>query len=81
MAWLAGIPVFYLPYVQGDVHDPLGPLENLMFNFNRIFGFSTYITWDVYDLLALTPTPDTRWRLANRGPARRGPSWSPGAWY
>jgi hypothetical protein len=73
VVWMAGVPVFYLPYVQGDVHDPLGPLENLMFNYNRIFGFSTYVTWDVYDLLGITPTPDTRWRLNTDYMTSRGP--------
>jgi hypothetical protein len=68
------IPVFYLPYVQGDARDPLGPLENLQLNYNRIFGFQTSLTLNLYDLLGIDPTPGTRWRgdvdyLTARGPA------------
>jgi len=28
-----------------------------MVNYNRIFGFQTFVTLDVYDLLGMTPTP------------------------
>lgn len=72
--WLEDIPVFYLPFFQGDVEDPLGPLQNLTFNFSRIFGFQIYTTWDVYDLIGITARPGTQWRLdadllTDRGPA------------
>lgn len=68
------IPFFWLPFVQGDARDPLGPVENLQLNYNRIFGFQTSLTLNLYDLLGIDPTPGTRWRgdvdyLTKRGPA------------
>ena len=69
-----GIPIFYFPYVQGDPADPLGPLEALNFNYNRIFGFEFLMSLNVYDLLGITPTPGTRWRLETDYLSRRGPA-------
>jgi hypothetical protein len=68
------IPIFYLPVVQGDARDPLGPLENIQLNYNRIFGFQTSLTLNLYDLFGIDPRPGTRWRgdvdyLTARGPA------------
>jgi hypothetical protein len=68
------VPFFYLPFLQGDANDPLGPLENVSFNANRIFGAQISTTFNVYDLLGITPYPGTRWRLdldylTSRGPA------------
>jgi len=68
------IPIFYLPFVQGDARDPLGPVENVQLNYNRIFGFQTSLTLNLYDLLGIDPRPGTRWRadvdyLTSRGPA------------
>lgn len=68
------VPIFYLPYVQGDPEDPLGPLEEVNANYNQIFGFQALTTWNVYDLLGLRPIPGTRLRfnadyLTLRGPA------------
>jgi hypothetical protein len=69
-----GIPVFYLPYLQGDANDPLGPLESLNFKYDRVFGFQFLSTWNIYDLLGIDPLPGTRWKgyvdyLSRRGPA------------
>jgi hypothetical protein len=74
VVWVGPIPIFYLPYVQGNVNDPLGPLENLGFNYSRIFGFQTFTSWDVYDLFGLTPVAGTRWRLNVDYMTRRGPA-------
>jgi hypothetical protein len=68
------IPVLYLPFVQGDAHDPLGPIQNFNFGYNRIFGGQFSTTLNVYDLVGLAPVPGTRWRmdldyLTSRGPA------------
>ncbi len=68
------IPVFYFPYVQGDPEDPLGPLESLRFNYNEIFGFQVYTSWNVYDLIGIDPRPGTRWRLHLDGLTERGPA-------
>jgi hypothetical protein len=61
--WVEGVPVFYSPYLQGDAEDPLGPLEALGFNYNRVFGFQTFVTLDMYDLIGMNKVPGTRWRL------------------
>ena len=71
---LEDVPVFYFPFLQGDARDPLGPLESIRFNHDRIFGTQIYTTFNVYDLLGLDPQPGTRWRadidyLSRRGPA------------
>jgi hypothetical protein len=68
------IPVFYLPFLRGDANDPLGPLESVTFNYNRIFGFTAGASLNVFDLLGIDPRPNTRWRfdvdyLTQRGPA------------
>src|SRR5262249_14466811 len=75
VVWIDGVPVFYLPYIQGNVHDPLGPLENIGFNYNRIYGFQLAVTLDVYDLLGITPVPNTRWRVDLDYLSRRGPGF------
>lgn len=71
---LNDIPIFYLPYVQGDPEDPLGPLDNVALNYNRIFGFQLLTTWNVYDLLGFRPVPGTRWRFDVDYLSRRGPA-------
>jgi hypothetical protein len=67
-------PVFYLPRMQGDATDPLGPLESINIGENRMFGFQFGLVFNVYDLIGVDPIPDTRWRatvdyLSSRGPA------------
>lgn len=71
---LEGVPVFYFPYLRGRVEDPFGPLEALSFNYNNIFGFQAYTTWDIYDLLGLDPIPGHRWRLYADYLSLRGPA-------
>lgn len=71
---LEDFPVFYLPYIQGDAHDPLGPVQNINVGYNRIFGGQFSTTLNVYDLIGIAPNPGTRWRmdldyLTSRGPA------------
>lgn len=71
---LENVPVFWLPYLQGDANDPLGPLEQINVGFNRVFGAQFMTTWNVYDILGVDPIPGTRWKLqadvlTSRGPA------------
>jgi hypothetical protein len=70
---LEGIPVFYLPYLQGDVRDPLGPLQSVGLGYSRVFGFQFFTTWNMYDLLGIDPAGDTRWRLDVDELSSRGP--------
>jgi hypothetical protein len=67
-------PIFYMPFVQGDAEDPLGPLEGFNVGFNRVFGAQIFTTWDMYDLIGVSRVPGTRWKLeldylTDRGPA------------
>lgn len=72
---LEGVPVFWFPFLKGNVEDPLGPLDNLSFGYsNAIFGFTFQSTWDVFQLLGLQAPQNTRlrWYLdyySARGPA------------
>ncbi len=69
-----GVPIFYLPAVQGDANDPLGPLHSIGFRQDRIFGTQLYTTFNVWNLLNRNPIPEIRWTadldyLSERGPA------------
>jgi hypothetical protein len=67
-------PVFYLPFLQGDANDPLGPIRDISFSYNRIFGFQFDLTWDVFDLIGFTRPANTNWRLFTDYLTERGPS-------
>jgi hypothetical protein len=68
------VPVFYFPYVRGNINDPLGPLESFSFSQNRIFGTSILTGWDVFNLAGMTPPAGARWRLNLDYLSRRGPA-------
>jgi hypothetical protein len=70
---LGDVPVFYLPYLAGDVRRPLGPLNNIGFRQDRQFGSQIYTTWSVFELLALKPLPGENWTLALDYLSDRGP--------
>jgi hypothetical protein len=68
------VPIFYLPYVQGDANDPLGPIRDVSVGYNRIFGATFSTTLNVFDLFGLVPRPGLKWDLdlnylTSRGPA------------
>ena len=69
---LEDYPIFYLPFLKGDAREPLGPLRNLSFNYNRIFGFQTGVGLNVYKLFGVQPVEGTRWRLYLDYLSRRG---------
>jgi hypothetical protein len=71
---IEGVPIFYLPFVQTDPEDPLGPLDSIAFNYNKIFGFQFFTTWNVYDLIGVRPVPGTRWQLDVDYLTARGPA-------
>jgi hypothetical protein len=71
---LEDVPVFYLPFVQGDARDPLGPLQNFAFKQDRIFGTQVYTSFDVWNLLNREPFNGTRWNLELDYLSRRGPA-------
>lgn len=68
------VPIFYLPFIQGDVEDPLGPLEQFRFSHDRVFGSQVYTTFNGYDLFGLDPLAGTRWRLDVDYLSKRGPA-------
>jgi hypothetical protein len=68
-----GVPFFYSPYLQGDVNDPLGPLQSININYSKMYGTAVYVTWDVYDLLGMRPAANTRWYLNTDFMNKRGP--------
>jgi hypothetical protein len=67
-------PVFYLPFAQGDANDPLGPLEGFNVGYNRVFGAQFFTTWDMYDLIGISPILGTRWKLELDYLTERGPA-------
>ncbi|MFN6049571.1 MAG: hypothetical protein ACK47R_01950, partial [Planctomycetia bacterium] len=70
---LENLPVFYLPYLQGDARDPLGPIEGMNLGFNNIFGGQFGLTLNAFDLLGIQPFENTRWRLNLDYLTKRGP--------
>lgn len=70
---LLGVPIFYTPYLNTDLAEPLGPLKGVGLGNDRIFGAQFYTTWDMYKLLALRAPPGHKWSLdldylSDRGP-------------
>ena len=66
-------PIFYLPFMQGSVERPFGPLIDASLGGNRIFGFQASLTFDSYDLFGIDPIEGTRWRTDVDYMSKRGP--------
>jgi hypothetical protein len=71
---LEDYPIFWLPYIQGDANDPLGPLRSIMLNYNRIYGFQAGLTFNAYNLLGMDPIPGTHWTVDTDYLSARGPA-------
>lgn len=71
---LEGVPIFYLPYLQGDANEPLGPLQTITFRQDNIFGTQILTTFNMYSLLNVDPIPGTRWTLGVDYLSKRGPA-------
>ena len=71
---LGGIPIFYLPYLAADINDPLGPLNNFSFNYNKIFGYQFFTTFDAYELFGIRRPQGTRWVMDIDVMTARGPA-------
>ncbi len=74
LVYLEDVPIFYFPYLRGDVEDPLGPLESIGFGGSNIFGATFQSTWDLYQLLGIDRPDGTRWRLYLDYLSARGPA-------
>ncbi len=70
---LEQVPIFYFPYMSGNVEDPLGPLDSIAFGGSNIFGATIQSTWDLYQLLGIEKPANTRWRLFADYLTARGP--------
>lgn len=70
---LEKIPFFWLPYVSTTAQQPLGPLQNFSWGYNRIFGIQLGFTLNMYQLLGLQPRPNTSWLLNLDELSYRGP--------
>ncbi len=68
------VPIAYLPHVEGDLRDPLGPLERIRLRNDRVMGFGVLVDWDIFDLLGADRPPLTRWLLNTDYLSRRGPA-------
>jgi hypothetical protein len=75
VARLEDVPFIYFPYYRANVERPLGPLDNVNFSYNKIFGFQIYSTWDLFDLLNLPRPEGQRWRLMLDYLTERGPGF------
>ena len=71
---LEGVPIFYTPYLKTTVERPLGPLDSINFNYNKIFGFQFQTTWDMFELLGMERPENTRWKLYLDEMTARGPA-------
>lgn len=69
-----GIPIFYLPRLQTNLNDPLGPFRGVTFRQDRIFGYQAYATWDMLELVGLTKLEGERWNLLTDYLSLRGPA-------
>jgi hypothetical protein len=68
------VPFFYLPSVEDDLRDPLGPLQNVRIRSDHIFGPGALVDWNLFSLLgANTRPPGTRWTLETDYLSQRGP--------
>jgi hypothetical protein len=71
---LLGVPFFYLPHAEDDARNPTGPLDNVRFRTDRIFGTGLLVDWDLFQLLGANTHPDnTRWKLQTDYLSARGP--------
>jgi hypothetical protein len=70
---LENVPILYLPVIQGDANDPFGPVHDIGFRNDRIFGTQFYSTLSVWNLLNREPLAGTRWTMDIDYLSRRGP--------
>ena len=71
---LLGVPFLYVPRVEGDLQEPLGPLRTVRFRSDRIFGTGFQVGWDVFSILGTERPTATRWLLDTDYLSRRGPA-------
>jgi hypothetical protein len=67
------VPIFWLPSTRTLLNDPFGPFNGVTLRQDRIFGFQALATWDMLELIGITPLRNERWTLETDYMARRGP--------
>ncbi len=72
--WTRNLPIFYLPRIKTDLNDPLGPFQGLSVRQDKIFGMQGYFTWDMLELVGLTPLDGEKWTLLTDYMSLRGPA-------
>ncbi len=70
---LANIPVFRMPFVQGTLSSPIGPIHGVTFRHDTIFGYQFGVDLDMFNLLGLDPRPGNRWYASVDEFTKRGP--------
>ena len=60
---LADVPIMYFPILAGDVDDPTGPLNNLFFRQDQVFGTQLMSTWSILELIGVKALPNERANL------------------
>jgi hypothetical protein len=68
------VPIFYLPRAQGNLMDPLGPLEGVRVTTGQVFGFGLQLDWDMFELLGIQEPKNTQWLLETDYLSKRGPA-------
>src|SRR5262249_55101314 len=71
---VAGVPIFRLPYIEGDLNNPGGPIRNVGIGNDKIFGFQVFVDFDMFNMIGRHPRPGGEWTvrvdyLTKRGPA------------
>lgn len=62
-----------LRHVEGDLRDPLGPLEGIRFRSDNIFGVGMEIQLDAMEIFGFDKSNDTRWSIDPLFYHKRGP--------
>lgn len=72
--YVGGVPVLYWPTFSTDLSKSSFYLSSLKFKNDSIFGFQTYVDWDVYQLLGIEGREGTSFRLSTDYLSDRGPA-------
>lgn len=74
LVYLGGVPIFYWPrFVTTNQRSNLY-LNSVKFRNDGIYGFQTYLDWDLFALLGMSAPDGTRLRLSTDYLSERGPA-------
>ncbi|QDV23548.1 LPS-assembly protein LptD [Aureliella helgolandensis] len=72
--YLGGVPVLYWPKFKTDLSKPNFYVSGVKFKNDSIFGFQTYVDWDLYQLLGIKGFEGTNLDLSTDYLSDRGPA-------